>query len=132
VQPAAGAKKITILNEVDEVTVSAHALGLTELVTILLDNAIKYSHDEGKIILRAHKNGKGAILEVEDFGVGIKSSDLPYIFNRFYRAEASRSKRQVDGYGLGLSIAKNIVDLHHGKLMVESTPDKGSTFTVTM
>jgi two-component system sensor histidine kinase VicK len=61
--------------------------------------------------------------------MGIDKKDLPHLFERFYRAEASRSKNKVDGYGLGLSIAKSIVELHGGKVQVESSPQKGSTFT---
>jgi signal transduction histidine kinase len=69
-------------------------------------------------------------LEVKDFGVGISKADLPYIFDRFYRAESSRSKEKVDGYGLGLSIAKSIVDKLGGKIKVVSREGKGSTFIV--
>jgi len=100
---------------------------LTELVTILLDNAIKYSKKGGKIIVKT----SGKTLTVQDFGIGIPDNDLPHIFDRFYRADSSRNKVSVDGYGLGLSIAKNIIDSHKANIKVESEEGKGTIFTVT-
>jgi signal transduction histidine kinase len=70
------------------------------------------------------------IIEVKDEGIGIRKSDLPYIFNRFYRVDGSRTKNKVEGYGLGLAIAKNIVDTYKGKIEVESEVGKGSVFRV--
>lgn len=94
---------------------------LVELVKILLDNAFKYSGKNAKVELMVIKK----TLEVKDNGVGISKEDLPRIFDRFYRADKSRSK---GGYGLGLAIAKQIADLHGAKLVVESKPEKGSSF----
>ena len=73
---------------------------------------------------------KRPIIKIRDHGIGIKASDLPHIFDRFYRADLSRSKEKVDGYGLGLSIAKRIVDMHKASILVTSTPGKGSEFVV--
>lgn len=123
-------RQIKIIEEVPDLPLHAHGLSLIELVTILLDNAIKYSHPKGRVLLRAFKEGKHVRLEVKDFGMGIKASDIPYIFNRFYRADSSRNKDTVDGYGLGLSIAKDIVALHMGSIEVESKPGSGTTFIV--
>ena len=109
-----------------------NATGLSELATILIDNAIKYSKRGGEIIVRTKHDKRNVVLEVEDFGIGIKSGDIPYIFNRFYRADLSRNKAHVDGYGLGLSIAKQIVEIHHGRIDVLSEPGKGSTFRVIL
>lgn len=118
--------------------IKADHWAMVELLSILLDNAIKYS-DDGKNIwltaqLRRHRdlslNAKEVVIKVRDEGAGIKSSDLPYIFNRFYRADHSRSKNQISGYGLGLAIAKQIVDAHGGHIEVESTPGKGAEFAV--
>ncbi len=96
---------------------------LTELLTILIDNAIKYG--EGKEVeVRVKPKG---VVEIEDHGIGISDEDLPHIFDRFYRSDKSRG---TDGYGLGLSIAKSIVDLHHGTIKVESKLGQGSKFTV--
>jgi len=110
--------------------VTGDRASLVELVSILLDNAIKYSPDKSKVKLSARKSGQIVRISVADQGVGINASDIPFIFHRFYRADRSRSKEVVDGYGLGLSIAKRIVDLHHGDISVDSTPGNGSTFRI--
>lgn len=98
---------------------------LVELMTILLDNAFKYGR--GKEVEVRTK--KGGVLEVTDHGAGIASMDLPHIFDRFYRSDKSRG---TEGYGLGLSIAKSIVDLHGGKIEVTSKPGKGTKFRITL
>lgn len=129
---SAEAKDITIANSVSDIAVLGDKQNLVELVVILLDNAIKYSDPKTTIKLSARKHGKYVYLAVTDQGQGIKASDLPHIFDRFYRADSSRSKEKVSGYGLGLSIAKKIVDLHQGTIEAKSTPGKGSTFTVRL
>jgi two-component system, OmpR family, sensor histidine kinase CiaH len=105
---------------------------LIELLAVLLDNAIKYSPARSTITLTSKPTVGFVTLSVSDQGAGIKASDIPHIFNRFYRADRSRSKEQVGGYGLGLSIAKRIAALHHGAISVESTPGQGSTFRVRL
>lgn len=130
VQTLADHKHLDIKVIGDDVKVTGNSTSLVELVTILLDNAIKYSHPQNQIIASLGKDAKLATLSIQDFGIGIKAGDIPYIFNRFYRADSSRSKSHVEGYGLGLSIAKTIVDLHHGAISVDSIPDSGTTFTV--
>ncbi len=129
-QITANAKDIVLKTEMKEVEVSGNRDSLRELFTILVDNAIKYSGNGKEVIVKAVKKDKHAVVQVQDFGVGIKASEIPHIFDRFYRADSSRSKSTVEGYGLGLSIAKSIVDLHHGKIDVKSTPGQGTTFTV--
>jgi len=130
VTPLAQKKQITILTHIQSVEIMGNTASIIELATILLDNAIKYSSPEDEIVVSVQKKGQLAILEIEDHGIGIKPSDLPYIFNRFYRSDGSRNKQKVDGYGLGLSIAKSIVELHHSKITVKSTFEKGTTFSV--
>lgn len=132
VTPLAKTKKITIKKELEETEINGNEVALTELTIILLDNAIKYSHKEGDVIVRVKKERNSAVVEVRDFGVGIKASEIPYIFNRFYRADSSRTKEKVDGYGLGLAIAKSVVDLHSGKISVISSPGQGSSFIVKL
>ncbi|MDF2461635.1 MAG: putative Histidine kinase [Candidatus Saccharibacteria bacterium] len=117
---------------VGEETVAGDQASLTELVVILLDNAIKYSPEKSTIKLRSAAAGQTVRISITDQGSGINASDVPFIFNRFYRADRSRSKDKVEGYGLGLSIAKRIVDLHRGEIGVDSTPAQGSTFKVRL
>ncbi|MEP7166378.1 MAG: ATP-binding protein [Candidatus Woesebacteria bacterium] len=125
-------KNVTVNLRVDPVDVLGNKPSLIELFTILLDNAIKYSHRGESIELRTSRSKKHVIIEVQDRGVGIRAGEIPYIFNRFYRADGSRNKEHVDGFGLGLSIAKSIVMQHRGKISVESEVGKGSTFKVTL
>jgi len=103
---------------------------LTELFVILLDNAIKYSPKNSKIKIVVLEDSKDVSIKISDSGIGIKASDLPHIFDRFYRADHSRNKDKVDGYGLGLSIAKQIVDFHGGNIKAESKAGKGTNFVV--
>ena len=131
-QAGLAAKKIELDVKNGKETVAGDRASLIELVAILLDNAIKYSPKGSTIKLAARHSGSSVNLSIADQGVGINASDLPFIFHRFYRADRSRSKDQVEGYGLGLSIAKRIADLHHGTISADSTPGKGSTFRVKL
>lgn len=103
---------------------------LRRLAMILIDNAIKYTPAPGPVQVSLDQDGNSAILEVRDSGIGISKDDLPHIFERFYRADKARGRD--GGAGLGLAIAKWIVDQHRGEIHVESTPGKGSTFTISM
>ena len=105
---------------------------LQELITILLDNALKYSQAATVVTISLKKQGSLAELAVHDRGFGIKPSDLPHIFDRFYRADQARSKEKVSGYGLGLAIAKQIVEAHRGTIVATSTPSLGTIFTVRL
>jgi two-component system sensor histidine kinase CiaH len=122
-------RKINVQTSVHAETVAGDRDSLVELVAILLDNAIKYSPPESTIKLSSEPISHAVKISVADQGVGMKASDIPHIFDRFYRADRSRS---AEGYGLGLSIAKRIVDLHRGIMSVSSTPGKGSTFKVKL
>jgi two-component system sensor histidine kinase CiaH len=133
VMPVAEAKNILITGEIPNgLRGMGDKASLTEAVVILLDNAIKYSPEKSEISLAAASNQRAISLSVKDQGPGIKATELPHIFERFYRADTARSKQHVQGYGLGLAIAKNIVDIHDGLLTAKSTVGKGSTFTVTL
>jgi signal transduction histidine kinase len=121
---------VRIVPKFEPATVMGDEGSLIELATILMDNAIKYGKKGGKIIVRVNRVGKNSQFSVQDFGVGIAPADIPHIFDRFYRAEASRNKERIEGYGLGLAIAKSIVDQHGGEISVKSKEGKGSTFTV--
>lgn len=101
---------------------------LRRLVWILLDNAFKYTPSPGRIDVRLSASSREAMVTVCDNGIGIPESALPRIFDRFYRADPSRG--QVEGSGLGLSIARWIADTHHANLAVSSKEDAGTTFRV--
>ncbi len=129
--PAAAKKHITIPNKIDKtIIVLAEASSLTEAIVILLDNAIKYSPEKSEVTVEAYKEQNHAVIKVEDNGAGIKATELPHIYDRFYRADSSRSKHHTGGYGLGLAIAKNIIELHGGSITVKSSPGVGSVFTI--
>src|SRR5206468_1998593 len=97
-------------------------------LTNLLTNAIAYSSD---VRLQWRREGSEAVIQVVDRGVGIAADQLPHIFERFYRVDPSRS-RHTGGAGLGLSIVKQLVLAHGGRVWVESTPGQGSTFSFTL
>lgn len=132
VESLAKAKNIVFENELKEIEVLGERQSLIELFVILLDNAIKYSDKGKKIEIKTAKVGGKVVVRIKDYGLGIKSSDLPHIFDRFYRADTSRAKTKVNGYGLGLSLAKQIVDLHGADISVKSTIGKGTEFTVSL
>ncbi len=129
-QPLADAKKITLKRQLEPVVVSGDAPAIDKIIGILLDNAIKYSRGGTEIIIRTYQKDGHGYAEVRDHGIGIKASELPHIFDRFYRADSSRSKAQVAGHGLGLSIAHNLAENLGGKISVTSTLGKGSSFTI--
>lgn len=105
---------------------------LVELMVILLDNAIRYSPKKSKIEIITYGNEKMVEIRIVDQGIGIDQSDIGHIFDRFYRADQSRNKDNIDGYGLGLSIAKSIVDLHGGTILAKSSLGEGSEFVFTL
>ncbi|KKT82900.1 MAG: hypothetical protein UW80_C0027G0006 [Microgenomates group bacterium GW2011_GWC1_44_9] len=112
--------------------VSGSSQNLSELFTLLLDNAIKYSHKGGKIVIKSESVSKCAKITIQDEGIGIAKKDLPHIFDRFFRSDAARSKRDSTGFGLGLSIAKKIVEDHGGTIAVFSRVGQGSTFEIKL
>ncbi|WP_243374723.1 ATP-binding protein [Geotalea sp. SG265] len=104
---------------------------LDQVLVNLLDNAIKYTPDNGTVTVTAEDDGEMLKISVTDTGLGIPAKDLPRIFERFYRVDEARS-RDKGGTGLGLSIVKHIVQSHGGTIWVTSTPGKGSTFSFTL
>src|SRR3989344_7668925 len=132
IRPLAKHKKISVPSQPSNARVYGNKYDLTDLFVILLDNAVKYSHLKGIIDIEVIKSDGHITLAIKDQGIGIEKADLPHIFDRFYRADRARSKSRNDGYGLGLSIAKKIVAIHHGTIQVQSTPHKGSIFYVCL
>jgi len=102
---------------------------LKQALVALVDNALKYTPATGTVSLQLTIDSSQAIIEVKDTGMGIATADLPHIFERFYRAEAART-HALAGSGLGLSIARSIIQEHRGNIEVSSTPNTGSTFTL--
>lgn len=132
--PIAKKKQITLhLTESAPIMISGIPSRIIELATILVDNAVKYSDkDNGKVTISISKHAKKALLVVQDKGIGIAQTDLPHIFDRFYRSDSARVKEDIGGYGLGLAIAQKIVQTHHGSIMVKSKLGIGTTFTVSL
>jgi two-component system sensor histidine kinase ResE len=109
---------------------------LEQVFTNLLDNALRHT-PSGKSITIAGKhanvNGSEYVqFSVADEGQGIPSEDVPYIFERFYKADKARKRGSSSGTGLGLAIVKNLIDLHHGRIVVESAAGIGTTFTLLL
>lgn len=128
-EPVAQAKGVTLgCERTEPVIVEGDADWLKRLLLNLLDNAIKFTPHGGRIVVGVSRIGEVARLVVEDTGIGISPEAMPRIFDRFFRADPARSS--ADGVGLGLSLAKWIVDRHHGRIDVESQRGSGSTFTI--
>jgi heavy metal sensor kinase len=130
--PIAAAKNVHLEAQISPgIIVRGDSNWLERVILNLLDNAIKFTGEGGRARLQlASENGQ-AVLRVEDTGLGIPAEAIPHVFERFFRAEPSRSKH-VEGVGLGLALAKWIVEQHHGQIEVESQPDHGSRFTVLL
>jgi len=126
----AGSKVHVHLNEIDQVMVNGDRDRLKQVMLNLVANAIQYTPQGGDVFLSMSKIGDQARIIIRDTGPGIPAEDLPHIFDRFYRAEKSRTRSNTSGFGLGLSIAHWIVEHHGGQIKVESKEGKGTTFVI--
>ncbi len=119
-----------------EVEEGVHVTGDPEwmgrLVRILVDNACKYGAEGTTVTVRLARSGSKAALSVHNTGAPIDEEDLPHVFERFYRSDKARSREDEGGFGLGLAIAKGIVDAHGGTISVTSSERDGTTFSVTL
>ncbi len=113
-----------------DVSVEGNSVLLSRAVSNLLDNAIKYTPTGGTINIKVTRSNRQALVSVTDNGPGIKARDLPRVFEKFYRARAELD--DTPGTGLGLAIVKTITEQHSGKVWVESTPNIGSSFTISL
>ncbi|KKU81018.1 hypothetical protein A2875_04410 [Candidatus Gottesmanbacteria bacterium RIFCSPHIGHO2_01_FULL_46_14] len=130
--PLATQKDIVITKQIQDEDVRANRYALVDLFVILLDNAVKYTDTNGAVNIFVKKTDGHVSIMVKDTGIGIHKKDLPHIFDRFYRADSARSGSDRTGYGLGLAIARKIVDLHKGSISATSVVGKGSTFIVRL
>lgn len=116
---------------IDDVSVNGDPGRLRELVSVLLDNAVKYADAGGRVEVALRREHRKAIIEVSDNGPGIPRDALPHVFDRFYRVDEARS-RESGGTGLGLAIARHIVDAHGGTINIESSAGAGTKVTVEL
>lgn len=126
----AKAKHITIHNNVMDHPLYGDENSLVQLLVILLDNATKYSPQHASVNITTGHKGDTTSIIIQDHGIGIEQRALEHVFDRFYRADKARTGS--DGYGLGLSIAKHIADIHNGTITITSRPGKGTTATVDL
>jgi two-component system sensor histidine kinase SenX3 len=132
VQPLAEASRIPIDVSVDrDLSVAGDRLQLVSAVANLVENACKYSDAGDAVVVRSRHEDGWVEIEVEDTGVGIPSTDLDRVFERFYRVDRARS-RETGGTGLGLAIVRHVATNHHGEVRVRSTEGVGSTFTLRL
>lgn len=132
VASVAAERKISINDKTAKFSVDADKDSLIQLLVILLDNALKYSSEGSTITLSSRKTDHTVELAVADQGVGIDRAALEHVFDRFYRADNSRNKTNTEGYGLGLSIAKMIADVHGGEIKLSSRPGHGTTAFIVL
>jgi heavy metal sensor kinase len=134
-RPLAEAREVDLHFSPGDQTISAQLLGeaalLRQVFINLLDNAIKYSTPGGSVEVGVRIDKVNATVSVADAGEGIAAEHLPHVFNRFYRVDKART-RAAGGSGLGLSIARSIVEAHGGRIQLESTPGRGTTVTVVL
>jgi signal transduction histidine kinase len=129
-QPVAEDKGVKLVpNIANDAKVRGEIQALQRMVANLIDNALNYTESAGHVTVSVNRNENLVILTVEDTGIGIPEEEIPRIFKRFYRCDRSRSR---PGVGLGLSLVKSIVQSHRGEILVTSTPNVATTFTVTL
>lgn len=131
-QPLAQQKGVKLVSKLKHQQVLGSDTGLLQLFTVLVDNAIKYTNQGGKVQIEVVVKKKTITISISDTGIGIHKKYLPYIFDRFYRVDASRTQSLRSGFGLGLSVAKQVITNHKGSILVCSEIGKGTTFTVTL
>ncbi len=129
-EPKIQQKKIKIVLKIPkDLKIKFNSFLMEQAMVNILDNAIKYSSEKSKIECFTEIQDKQIIIKIQDFGQGISKEHLPFIFERFYRVDKARS-RALGGTGLGLAIVKHIIDLHKGKIEVESSLNKGTIFVI--
>lgn len=129
----AEATRVTMDISPDVPEIFADRRGLVLAIRALLENAFKYSPEQTPVAIRAYRdNGTGVAIAIQDQGIGIPEAEVERIFDAFYRLEKEGASQLFPGLGVGLTIAKFVVDRHHGRITVSSTPGAGSTFTIIL
>lgn len=131
VRPLADGKSISIETQLDVIEAAVNPVRITQVLINLLNNAVSYTNEGGKISVRLSEKNDSVEIAVEDNGVGISNDDLPNIFNRFYRTDKARSDHEANHFGLGLAISREIAIAHGGDLQAKSEPGEGSIFVLT-
>jgi signal transduction histidine kinase len=131
-EPVAASKSVRLTCECEpDVKVTGDPGWIERIILNIVDNAIKFTGADGTVSVHVSRNAKNAVLEVRDNGIGIPPESLPQVFERFYRADTSRSN-SAEGAGLGLSLVKWAVDHHHGSIDIQSTLESGTCVTVQL
>ena len=118
-----------VLESIRPVTADVDEVKFAQAVSNLVENAIKYNHENGRVKVTLDADHQVFTVEISDTGIGIPEEDLEHIYERFYRVDKSHS-REIGGTGLGLAITKNAILLHRGTIKAESVEGEGTTFTV--
>jgi len=121
---------IEIDRNLPEIVVDRSAI--SQAIANLVDNAIKFSNENKEINVRSFSESGYVVVEIQDFGIGIKDDEKNKIFNRFYRGSDESVRGRTKGSGLGLTLVKQIIDAHNGDVTVDSELGKGSTFTIKL
>lgn len=131
IRPLAERKGVSITASLEATSATGDRDGLLDLVTNIFSNAVEYNREGGSVRVELRAEGEEAVLRISDTGVGISAADLPHVFDRFFRADPSRTASS-GGAGLGLAIARSIVDAHGGRITCESTPGTGTEVVVRL
>jgi two-component system OmpR family sensor kinase len=131
VAPLAQERNVKIESDLRPIAIEADRTRISQLITNLLGNAIRYNREGGSVKLGLASENGDALLTVADTGVGIAAEDQPRVFERFFRADKART-REAGGSGLGLAICQSIVEAHHGTITFASRPGQGTTFSVRL
>jgi signal transduction histidine kinase len=116
------------IEDYEDYSITADKDKLKQVFINLVSNALKFTESGGKVLIKLYASDKNIIIEVKDNGIGIKQEDLPFIFERLYRGDKSR--HEIEGSGIGLTIVKNILQLHYASINVESREGAGTTFKI--
>jgi signal transduction histidine kinase len=131
IRPLAEKRHIALELDLESAGLVADSERMSQVVTNLLTNAIRYNRDQGRVVVTTRSSKNEVVLTISDTGIGIGPENLPHIFERFYRVDKARSRKD-GGIGLGLAICKSIVEAHGGQITVTSTADVGTEFEVRL